>query len=106
MLCACPTPHLLAASKVIHEKNRKRLDVLEHFLLSSISSSHSGTPCTNGHCVILRRRHFSLSFRFLLTHATGFSVLTHSYSHFLSVAGYSVVITVNCDEEVGEDEGT
>ena len=73
--------HLLAAMKVIHEKNRKRLGVLEHFHLPD----RAWTPFNHATCfhVLLRCRHFCLVFRCLLVHATGFPVLRHSYSHFL-----------------------
>ena len=55
---------------------------------------------------ILRRLHFYFCFRFLLIHAT----VPHDSSlivSLLSVAGFSVLITVSCDEDVeeaGEDE--
>ena len=76
----CLPSLLLAALKVIHEKNWKLLDVLEHFH----APVHAWTPVANlahlatGHCVVLRRRHFYFGFSI----SAGFSVLTHSYSHF------------------------
>ena len=72
-----PVPLLLAAPEVIHEKNWKCLDVLEHFHLPA----HTGTPVpiqaplATHHSAILRRRHFYLGFRFQLIYATGPLVL-------------------------------
>ena len=96
--CASLIPLLLAALKVIHE----------HFhlpdcpwTLLAILADHA-----TSFLVLLRSHHFYLNFRFLLVHATSFFVLPHSYS-LLSVAGFSVLITVSCDEdveEVGEHE--
>ena len=97
---------LLAAPKVIHEKNWKCLDVLEHFH----QPVHAWTPVANPahlathHSVILRRRHFYLVFRFLLIHATSFFVLMSPRSsfHFYLLLEFSVSVTVSCDEDVGE----
>ena len=76
---------LLTALKVIHEKNWKRLGVLEHlhlpdhaWTLVAVLADHA-----TSFLVLFRRRLFYLSIRFLLVHATGFLVLPHSYSHFL-----------------------
>ena len=77
------TRYHLAAPKVIHEKNWKCLDVLEHFH----QPVHERTPVTNlahlatHHSVILRR-HFFWGFRFLLIYATGLSMLMMPRSHF------------------------
>ena len=54
--------------------------------------------------VVVLRLHFYLCFWFLLIHATGFSCDTAPTISLLSVAGFSVLITVSCDEDA-EEEG-
>ena len=105
LCCACPILLLLAALKVIHEKNWKRLGVLEHYHPPNFalnSSSHSGRS-RNG-----SPRTSALSFLF------GFSVSAgprdespRTASLMLSLlvdVGCSMGVTASCDEDVGEDE--
>ena len=73
------------APKVIHEKNSKILDVLEHFHHSILP----WTPVANQahfatHHPAIPRRHFNLGFRFLLVHATSFLVLKDPLLRFHS----------------------
>ena len=68
---------MLAALKAIHEKNWKRLGVLEHFHQQN-SCSHSGRPCDE----------FPRTSSLILSPLVG--------------AGCSVRVTVSCDEYVGD----
>ena len=52
------------------------------------------------HLEIIRRLHFSLCFQFLLFLAMGFPGDSSLTVSLLSVAGFSVLITVSCDEDV------
>ena len=80
--CACldPVPLLLEAPLVIHEKSWESIDVVEHSYPPVSPWNLVAIPANLArvHFVILRRLHFSLCFRFLLIHATGFSVTPHS----------------------------
>ena len=94
---------MLAALKVIHEKNRKRLGVLEHCHLpdfSENSSSHSGRS-RNG-----SPRTSSLTFLFWFSVSVGprdESSRTSSLILLLLIdAGCCVGVTASCDEDVGD----
>ena len=101
---AYPIPLYSAALKLIHEKNsRVRSCVLELFrpqdsptILLTILADHA-----TGFTVRSRCLHFFCFFRFVLVHATGFSVLCCSYS-LLVDAGCNVGITASCNTDVGD----
>ena len=84
--CACPDPIplLLAAPLVIREKSWVNIDVVEHSDPPDSLWNPAIIPANLAidRCVVPRRHHFYLCFRFLLTHATGFSATLHSQFHF------------------------
>ena len=75
-----PVPLLLAAPLEVHEKSWERIDVVEHSKTPDSLGNPVAIPAHLAlvHFVILRRLHFYLCFRFVLIHATGFSVTPHS----------------------------
>ena len=106
-----PVPLLLAAPLVIHEKNWKCLDIqaqgwhvalLKYFHRPNFLWTPAVSPASQAidRFVVLRRLHFYL--QFLLVLATGFPVTLNSYFHFFTVAGFSVLITESCEEDVEE----
>ena len=80
--CACPSPVplWLAALLVNYEKSWESIDVVEHSYPPDSLCNLVAIPAhvATVHFVILRRLHFYLCFRFLLIHATGFTVTLHS----------------------------
>ena len=108
--CAYPIPLLLAVLKVFREKNWKRLGVLEHFHPPDRAWTPVAflTDYATSFLVQPRCRHFYMGFRFLLVHACDrFPCTSSLVPSPLLDAGYSVGVTVSCDEdvrEVGEDE--
>ena len=90
--------------KVIHEKNWKCLDVLEHFH----QPIHAWTLIANlahlatHHSVIVRRHFFGFSISADLWNGSRRANDSSLALSLLLVAGISVWVTVSCDEDVGE----
>ena len=83
--CVYSVPLLLAAPNVIHEKNWKHLDVLEHFHQPILPWTPAASPAHLAtHHSVIPRRHFDSDFRNLLIHATSFLVLMSPRSPFQS----------------------
>ena len=102
--CVYSVPLLLAGSQVIHEKNWKCFDVLEHFH----QPVHAWTPVANlahlaNHHSVILRRHFLCEFSTSADLCKGSPRANDSsfVLSFLLVAGISVSVTVSCDEDVG-----
>ena len=91
--CVYSVPLLLAAPKVIHEKNWKHVEVLETFH----QPIHPWTPVANP--AHLATHHSAIPRRHFLFPRADESSLAFS---LLLVAGISVSVTVSCDENVGE----
>ena len=79
----------------IHEKNWKRLGVLEHFHLASFPWNHTAILADHAtsFLVLLRCHHFYLGFLFLLVHTTGFLYTSSLILSLLVDAGCSVGVT-------------
>ena len=99
---------MLEALKVIHEKNWKRLGVLEHIHLPdrgwtpvAILADHA-----TSFLVLPRCRHFYLSFSVSAGLRDKFPYTSLRIYSLLVSAGCSVGATVSCDEDLeeGEDE--
>ena len=97
---------MLAALKVTHEKNWKRLGVLEHFHLPDRALTPVALLADHATSfLVLSLSSFLFGFSVSAGPCDRFPCASSLILSLLVDAGCSVGVTVSCDEEVGEDEG-